>query len=62
MWNGNTCYFLYLNGEKYGKVKRYYDNGKLSFEGEYENGKLLNGKTYDNNGNIYIIKNGNGIV
>ena len=31
-------------------------------EGEYENGKWLNGKTYDNNGNIYEIKNGNGIV
>ena len=25
----------YLNGEKSGKAKEYYDNNKLKFEGEY---------------------------
>ena len=25
----------YLNGERNGKGKEYYDNGKLKFEGEY---------------------------
>jgi len=29
----------YLNGEKNGKGKEYYNNGELKFEGEYINGK-----------------------
>ena len=29
----------YLNGERNGKGKEYYDDGKLLFEGEYLNGK-----------------------
>ena len=33
----------YLNGERNGKGKEYYD-GKLIFEGEYLNGKRWNGK------------------
>ena len=33
----------YLNGERNGKGKEYYDNGRLRFEGEYLNGKR-NGK------------------
>ena len=33
----------YLNGEKNGKGKEYYDNGQIKFEGEYLNGKK-NGK------------------
>ena len=39
----------YLNGQKHGKGKEYYDNGKLEFEGEYLNGKRQGkGKEYYN--------------
>jgi len=34
----------YLNGEKNGKGKEYYNNSKLKFEGEYLNGKKLEWK------------------
>ena len=34
----------YVKGEKNGEGKEYYENGKLQFEGEYLNGKRLNGK------------------
>ena len=37
----------YLNGDRNGKGKEYYDNGKLKFEGEYLNGKIWNGKGYN---------------
>ena len=51
----------YSNGEKIGKGKEYYQNGKLRFEGEYLNGKKWNGKVYDSNGNLaFEIKDGNG--
>ena len=33
----------YLNGERYGKGKEYYTDGKIMFEGEYLNG-VRNGK------------------
>ena len=29
----------YINGEKNGKGKEYYEDGKLKFEGEYKEGK-----------------------
>ena len=41
--NGNLIYEL-INGN--GKVKEYYSDGKLKFEGEYLNGKR-NGKFYE---------------
>ena len=51
----------YLKGERNGKGKEYYYNGKLLFEGEYLNGKRWNGKGYNINGNIeFQINNGNG--
>ena len=40
-----------------GKVKEYYDNGRLEFEGEYLNGKRRDGKVkefYDN-GRLYYL-------
>ena len=44
---------IYLNGERNGKGKEYYDNGNLKFEGIYlndeRNGK---GKEYDKNGKV----------
>ena len=43
----------YLNGKRNGKGKEYYNNGKLLFEGEFINGERLNGKLYDNKGNLY---------
>ena len=54
----------YLNGKINGKVKKYYNNNKLLFEGEYLNGKI-NGKSkvYYNNGKLlYITDNLNGKI
>jgi len=48
----------YLNGERNGPGKEYYDNGKLKFEGEYLKGKR-NGKGkefYDNDNDIDKLK------
>ena len=43
----------YLNGEKNGKGKEYYQNNILKFEGEYLNGKRTGkGKEYYENGNL----------
>ena len=40
----------YCKGEKNGKGKEYYSNGKIFFEGEYLNGKRHGkGKLYDSN-------------
>ena len=55
----------YKNGELNGKCKEYYANntGRISFEGEYLNGKKWNGKGYDINGNkIYELINGKGFL
>ena len=46
-----------------GKVKEYYNKGKIKFEGEYLNNKKWNGKGYDYNGKcVYEIKEGKGYV
>ena len=43
----------YLNKEKNGRGKEYYDNGKLKFEGEYWNGERNGkGKEYDSDGKL----------
>ena len=48
--NGNIIYELNIGN---GKVKEYYDNGKLKFEGEYLNGKKNGkGKEYDRYGKL----------
>ena len=36
----------YLEGQRNGKGKEYYENGKLKFEGKYLNGKIIG--YYDN--------------
>ena len=51
-----------MNGEKNGKGKEYFKNGKIKYEGEFLNGKYLNGKLYDENNNIYEIKNGKALI
>ena len=59
--NGNL-YFEgeYLDEKKHGKAKAYYDNGKLKFEGEFNNGIKWEGKGYKENGEIdYELINGN---
>ena len=43
----------YLNGERNGNGKEYYDN-KLVFEGEYLNGERWNGKGKEYDENIKI--------
>ena len=52
----------YKNNKRNGKGKEYYDNGNLKFEGEYLNGKIINGKLYDiyNHKLLEIGKNGYG--
>ena len=42
----------YLNGERNGNGKEYYNNGKLKFEGVYLNGKRNEGKEYDKHAKI----------
>ena len=52
-----------MNGKRNGKVKEYYYNGNLKFEGEHSNGKKWNGKGYDiSNNNTYEIREGKGII
>ncbi len=53
----------YLNGIKNGKGKMFYNNGTTSFEGEFKDGKIWNGKGYNlKNEIIYEIKEGKGYV
>ena len=53
----------YLNGEKNGKGKEYYDNGDLKSEGEYLNGKKWNIKAFDKQKNIICeLKEGKGYM
>ena len=65
-YSGNKIEFEgeYLNGERNGKGKEYYENKRqLKFEGEYLNNKRWNGKGYDTNNNIvYELKDGKGYV
>ena len=57
------CECVYKNGLKNGKCIIYYNDGKISLEGEFLNGKEWNTKEYDKNGNIINeIKNGKGII
>ena len=43
----------YLNGQRNGKGKEYYYDGKIQFEGEYLNGERNgNGKKYNKNGKL----------
>ena len=55
----------YLDGKIWnGKFKGYNftNNINKKFDGEYLNGKIKNGVMYDNNGIIYEIMNGSGIL
>ena len=53
----------YINGERNGNGKEYYENKQVRFEGEYLNGKIWNGKGYDNKGEeVYEIKDGKGYI
>ena len=50
----------YLKGKKNGKGIEYYENGIKKTEGEYLNGKIIQGIVYDEKGNeLFKIKNGN---
>ena len=51
----------YLNGKKNVKVKEYYSNNNLKYEGEYKEGKIWSGKGYNKDGKKeFEMKNGNG--
>ena len=57
-FQGEIIHECEYNGNK---MKRIY-KGKLTFDGEYLNGKIWNAKGYDENGNVtYEIKDGKGI-
>ena len=52
-----------FGSKRFGKCKDFYANGALLSEGDYEDGKLMNGKGYKQNGDIeYEIKNGKGYI
>ena len=53
----------YINGEKNGRGKEYYENGLIKFDGIYFKGKKIEGEVYDKNGRVTLIimKNGIGI-
>ena len=42
----------YINGERNGKAKEYYDKDKIQFEGEYLDDKRKKGKEYNTDGKI----------
>ena len=46
----------YLNGQRNGKGKEFFDNGELKFEGEYLEGKRIKGREFEKRG--YIIYEG----
>ena len=50
----------YLKGERTGKGKEYYLTGKVKFEGEFFNGDKIEGKEYDDNGNLILSFKNNG--
>ena len=52
----------YLNGRKNGKGKEYDENKKLKFKGEYLNGFKIQGKGYNETGNVIfeLYRNGKG--
>ena len=57
----------YVKGERHGKGKEYYSDGKIEFDGEFKNGKKWNGKRYEqydfhNNNMVYEIKDGKGFL
>ena len=55
--------WAYLNGERHGKGKEYYENGRIKFEGEYLNGKRRNGIGYNTRNNkVFELLNGYGLV
>lgn len=51
--------YEYLFGEKNGKAIKYFENGKIKFEGEYLNGSKWKGKCYNPDGYLLSeIENG----
>ena len=52
----------YKNRRRNGRGKEYDENGKLKFEGEFFNGKIIEGTGYDDKGiiNLRLEKNGKG--
>ena len=50
----------YLNGNRNGKGKLYFNDKYLFLEGEYLNGILWNAKFYEGDEVKYVIKNGKG--
>ena len=42
----------YINGRRYGEQSNWYPNGQLHTQGIYENGKELEGYSYDEEGNL----------
>ena len=53
----------FLDGKKNGKMKKFFGNDTVEFEGEFLKDRKWNGKGYDKNGNVvYEIKDGCGTM
>ena len=52
----------YSNGKKNGKGKEFYNYGKIKFEGKYLNGVKIEGKGYNENGDLILKLDKNGIA
>jgi antitoxin component YwqK of YwqJK toxin-antitoxin module len=63
-YNGNIINRINKNGFKEGVWLEFYETGELREKKYYENGRLLNGKTYDRNGKDlhYITESSGGIT
>jgi len=63
-YNGNIINRINMNGFKEGVWLEFYETGELREKKYYENGRLLNGKTYDRNGKDlhYIAESSGGIT
>ena len=48
---------VFFEGEKNGKIEKYYENGQLEFEGQYKNDrKIGEWKWFDESGNIIDVQ------
>ena len=62
-YNGNIINRINKNGFKEGVWLQFYETGELREKKYYENGKLLNGKTFDRNGkDLHYISESSGSI
>lgn len=63
IYNGNIINKINKNGFKEGAWLQFYETGELREKKYYENGRLLNGKTFDRNGkDLHYISESSGSI